>query len=221
MESLDQLAIKYKTDKSSEWHNYTKFYSQILNPFRNEIKGIVELGIGKPDKENKDTWGASLKMWRDFFPNAQVLGIDNNTDLNINYGERINVLISDQTDQRKLSQIPTIMPQIDIIVDDASHLNKLTISSFELLFPILNPGGIYFIEDTLCSDNIHFGNYRGQIEDFIVFLMRCIETNSRQVSKRQVADFNKIGGYYFLNYFEKNVERVDIYRGVYAIYKRS
>ena len=34
-----------------------------------------------------------------------------------------------------------------IILDDGSHLNELTIKSFELLFPYLNSGGLYIIED--------------------------------------------------------------------------
>jgi predicted O-methyltransferase YrrM len=36
---------------------------------------------------------------------------------------------------------------LDLVVDDASHLLAPTRSSFNLLFPLLRPGGVYVIED--------------------------------------------------------------------------
>jgi len=37
--------------------------------------------------------------------------------------------------------------QLDLVVDDASHLYEFTKKSFEHLFPMLKPGGLYLIED--------------------------------------------------------------------------
>lgn len=37
--------------------------------------------------------------------------------------------------------------ELDLVIDDASHTYEETKMSFELLFPLLNPGGIYVIED--------------------------------------------------------------------------
>lgn len=36
---------------------------------------------------------------------------------------------------------------IDLVIDDASHLLEETRASFETLFPLLRPGGVYVIED--------------------------------------------------------------------------
>src|SRR4029077_11377083 len=36
---------------------------------------------------------------------------------------------------------------IDVVIDDASHLYGPTRRSFEILFPLLKPGGAYIIED--------------------------------------------------------------------------
>jgi len=36
---------------------------------------------------------------------------------------------------------------LDIVIDDASHLYRLSRRSFELLFPRLRPGGLYVLED--------------------------------------------------------------------------
>jgi cephalosporin hydroxylase len=37
--------------------------------------------------------------------------------------------------------------ELDLVVDDASHMYEETKASFEILFPLLQPGGIYLIED--------------------------------------------------------------------------
>ena len=37
--------------------------------------------------------------------------------------------------------------ELDLLVDDASHTYEQTKASFEILFPLLQPGGIYLIED--------------------------------------------------------------------------
>jgi predicted O-methyltransferase YrrM len=37
--------------------------------------------------------------------------------------------------------------ELDLVVDDASHTYEETKASFEVLFPLLHPGGVYVIED--------------------------------------------------------------------------
>lgn len=56
----------------------------------------------------------------------------------------------DQADRGEVASIMTAElqgRQIDLVVDDASHLLDETRASFETLFPLLRPGGIYVIED--------------------------------------------------------------------------
>jgi hypothetical protein len=36
---------------------------------------------------------------------------------------------------------------LDLVIDDASHRLRETISSFEVLFPLLRPGGLFLLED--------------------------------------------------------------------------
>ena len=58
MGRLNDLGLKYKTDKASEDHNFLDFYEEHLpkNP-----KRLLEVGTYE---------GASLEMWRDFYPNT-------------------------------------------------------------------------------------------------------------------------------------------------------
>jgi cephalosporin hydroxylase len=54
-----------------------------------------------------------------------------------------------QCDGEKLRQIvlDELADELDLVVDDASHTYEETKASFEFLFPLLSPGGVYVIED--------------------------------------------------------------------------
>jgi predicted O-methyltransferase YrrM len=54
-----------------------------------------------------------------------------------------------QSDREILEQVvrDELADELDLVVDDASHTYEGTKASFEILFPLLRPGGIYVIED--------------------------------------------------------------------------
>jgi SAM-dependent methyltransferase len=54
-----------------------------------------------------------------------------------------------QTDEAALRQIveSELHGQLDLVIDDASHQYQPTKRSFEILYPMLRPGGAYVIED--------------------------------------------------------------------------
>jgi SAM-dependent methyltransferase len=52
---------------------------------------------------------------------------------------------------------------LDVVIDDASHQYELTRTSFETLFPLLRPGGVYLIEDWAWY---HWPEYQGPKSPF-------------------------------------------------------
>jgi len=66
-----------------------------------------------------------------------------------------------QCDGDKLCQIVLgeLADELDLVVDDACHTYEETKTSFECLFPLLSPGGIYVIEDWSWAHN---PNYQSQ-----------------------------------------------------------
>lgn len=60
-----------------------------------------------------------------------------------------------QCDRDALRQIVLgeLADELDLVVDDASHTYEETKASFEYLFPLLRPGGIYAIEDWSWAHN--------------------------------------------------------------------
>ena len=66
---MEGLETKYKTDKCSWCHHYTEKYNSLFKERRNEKLKILEIGIGSAPMP-------SLRLWKDYFPNSQIFGID-------------------------------------------------------------------------------------------------------------------------------------------------
>lgn len=152
--TLDEIAIKCKTDKASNGHNYTPIYEQYLTPMRHLPLTLLEIGIG--GYEFPDRGGESLRMWREWLPNAKIVGVDSYPKQPI---EGCTIVYKSQTDE---TLADVCSP--DIIIDDASHINPLTIKTFINLWPILKPGGLYIVEDIHTSYWVE--EYLGQPNDY-------------------------------------------------------
>jgi len=141
-DELTKLADKYGTDKGSSWHYYTQAYEYFFYPIKYEARKICEIGVAK---------GASLKMFRDYFPNAVVYGIDINDSSELN-SDTIKTFIADQANRKQLKDfIDTYGGDFDIILDDGGHSMEQQQVSFGYLFRHLKPGGYYIIEDAHTS----------------------------------------------------------------------
>ena len=59
--------------------------------------------------------------------------------------------------------------KLDIIIDDGSHIPLHNIESFKFLFPFLNSGGYYIVEDTLSSYSPYYHKEHGHNGNFLNF----------------------------------------------------
>ena len=152
MTELCDIALKYRTDKCPAIrHSYTPFYDKLFSARRSTINKVLELGIGDERFRTKigdnAQLGASLKMWRDYFPNAQVYGVDIDPSSQFT-DERIQTFRADATSVEDLTGlIKEIGDNIDLVVDDASHQTADQILTCRLLMPMLRGGVTYVIED--------------------------------------------------------------------------
>jgi SAM-dependent methyltransferase len=134
--------IKYLVDQ------YAKFWS-LRDDF--SARNILELGI----------WdGGSVAFWFEYFNPEKHVGIDVQQKEDSQYFKRYKACRGleqrmrtywgvDQGDSAKLRDIvqAEFQSPLDLVIDDASHMYDLTKKSFETLFPLLRPGGLYVIED--------------------------------------------------------------------------
>lgn len=149
MKTLEELANFYATDKRKSDHNYTKFYQKHFDPIRLSVNNILEIGIlNHPHKEIRPYEGASLLMWQDYFKNAYIHGVDiiDHSHMEKN---RIKIYKTDQGDRMQLKYLMEnkINTEMDIIVDDGSHMMHHQQISLAFLFRYIKSGGIYVIED--------------------------------------------------------------------------
>ena len=164
--NLNVLCDMYGSDKGEVdshgnpyvWasHNYADIYDLMFRLRRNDVRLVVECGLGTNNPEVYSSMGvngrpgASLRMWRDYFPNARVVGCD--IDDRVLFEEdRITTFACDQTDRASISkfvQKAQIEPSsVDIIIDDGLHEFHAGRSFFEGMISCLSDNGIYVIED--------------------------------------------------------------------------
>ena len=136
-----------------KWHHYFDIYHRHFAPFRGRSPVVVEIGVFR---------GGSLQMWRDYFgPGARIVGIDIDPRCRQFEAEGVSVLIGDQADRGFLAELRQRYPRIDIVIDDGGHTMPQQITSFEELYPHVQPHGIYLCEDIHTSYAPHFdGGYR-------------------------------------------------------------
>lgn len=145
--SLSALAHKYGTDKypgyrgrgGNDYHSYVPFYEQLFHG--RKVTSLLEIGI--------DT-GASLRMWRDYFPGADIWGIDIRSECRFSEPD-IYTAILHAGDPDSLRQFVG-RARFDIIIDDGSHQLADQIVSAKVLIPTLRKGAVYVIEDINSKD---------------------------------------------------------------------
>jgi hypothetical protein len=147
MSLLGDLFVKYGTDKGI-W-GYTPYYEAIMEKQRFEVKRVLEVGIcGYRDIPN-NVVGASLYVWRDYFPNAEIFGIDNDMRFMLHGVDRITTRLCNAYHQDALHACLIDMGGLpfDMVVDDAVHDPAEQIQLANQLANWMHPGAHYFMED--------------------------------------------------------------------------
>ena len=151
MSRLCKLAEKYRSDKvKTIFHDYTRFYDELLKD--REVKRVLEIGIGTPagmpHMEGYQT-GASLRMWRDYFPEAEIWGLDIDPIAMIEDESRIHTFLCNQSSEPSLVEaVAHFTQKFDLIVDDGSHRYEDQALTANIFIPaLLSPTGVYVIED--------------------------------------------------------------------------
>lgn len=152
MKTLDQIGIEFQTDKASQFsrtyappHDYLRHLAAVFDPLRRKPVKLLEIGIGG---------GESARTWLDFFSEGKVFGVDlvqNTNPYNTPGSTEIERYTFCQGNQSEpifwKCFLATYGNDWDIIIDDGSHVSADILVTFASLWPSLNSGGIYEIED--------------------------------------------------------------------------
>ena len=115
---------------------------------KKNIKKILEIGIG--GHEHEYIGGESLRVLKFFFNNAYIYAIDI-MEKSFLDSKSVKTLVCNEGDKSKMKEISNQIGNLDLVIDDGSHLPNNQISNFEIFFEKLNNGGVYIIEDLYYS----------------------------------------------------------------------
>lgn len=141
---LEMLARRCGTDKLR--HGYIPSYVKHMTRPRFEQLVLVEIGLKK--KKPGYAGCESLRMWREYFPAARIVGLDIIDVSTLPQVTNTEVYQCDCTDAHEIEETLSrhnIEP--DLVIDDGAHTPKSHQIAFGTIFPRVRPGGTYFIED--------------------------------------------------------------------------
>jgi hypothetical protein len=174
--TLSNLCDKYGSDKGEltkdghpySWpsHSYADYYASLFRHCRKYIKNIFECGLGTNNPNFlsnmgvKAMPGASLRVWRDYFPIANVFGADIDRDT-LFKEDRIETFYVDQTDPKSIADLwrNIHVTEFDLMIDDGLHTFEGGKTLFEHSINHLSQEGIYIIEDVVPQDILLFKKY--------------------------------------------------------------
>lgn len=138
--SLAELFDRHGCDKGFR-HRYHRAYEPLFAPLRFEPITLLEIGVLR---------GASLAAWTEYFPCAEIVGVDTfervpADSIEILKHSRVHWFKCDST-----KEAPNM--RADIIIDDGNHIQEAQRATFLNFMPRLKGGGRYFIEDVLPFD---------------------------------------------------------------------
>lgn len=155
-----RIMTKHGSDKGNSWHNYTAIYSRLLGKLQDRNLRIFELGLCRIDQREDSAStgdgrpGASLRGWREIFPNSEVFGADIERSI-LFTEERIRTYYCDQLDSDAISDLwehPELKEGMDILVEDGLHTFLANISFLAGSLDHVKIGGMYFVEDIAHSE---------------------------------------------------------------------
>jgi hypothetical protein len=150
MSSLEELVDQSRTDKGSNGHSYLGLYETLLCKKKETATHILEVGVCS---------GGSIKLWRDYFVNATIYGLElrdeafwdafykkTNGWSDIKNDNRIQLLANvDAYDQVFFNKLLDSGLKFDMVLDDGPHTLHSMKKFIVLYSQLLKEDGILMI----------------------------------------------------------------------------
>ena len=128
-----------KNKEKIKAHGYAKIYETVFTNFKEKNINILELG---------SFYGNAAAALFFYFDKASIFSADINPDMFKYKSNRITNFFIDSSSEKSLkNDLLSKKNNFDIIIEDASHMLKDQIISLFILFPLVNPGGYFIVEE--------------------------------------------------------------------------
>jgi FkbM family methyltransferase len=136
--SLDKIVDNRFTDKNT-CHSYLETYEKLLKDKHLTCKNVLEIGIQH---------GGSMKLWNDYFVNANIYGIDINQEPDfLKEYKRVKCLKMNAYSQESIDYFSKQNIAFDFIIDDGPHTLETMIYFIKNYTQLLDTEGILIVED--------------------------------------------------------------------------
>lgn len=207
---LIEAAQKKQKGKLFKDRHYFEIYDFHFKLLLDKEISLLEIGVCN---------GGSLWMWKEYFKNSNIVGIDLDKECKKWENLNVKIYIGDQKDVKFLKSVGDQVGKFDIIIDDGSHVMEHQIVSFNTLFHYLRKGGIYVLEDLGTS---YWPKYGGGIKK----QSTCVERLKQLIDEIHMSHCRH-GNAQLLqittppNYLELNVSSIHFYNSMCFIYKKG
>ena len=177
-------------------HGYSKFYQDIFYPIKNEKLNIIEIG---------SFYGNASAALFFYFKNSKIYGADINPDMFRYKSDRVKSFYVNSSSLSSIkNEIINKNIKFDIIIEDASHMLKDQIISLFYLFPILNKGGYFIVEELdfpETREDMRTSNDISDLKTILINIMKKKDFVSPYIDEKSK------------KYFLDNIESIKIFRG--------
>jgi hypothetical protein len=216
--SLNELFNFFATDKGSAvnnpysknidnlhtnimGHGYAKFYEFHFNHFKNKEIKLLEIGTWK---------GASVASFYYYFNKAIIFCLDRNYKFQFK-SNRINFFYCNTRNSDDLKKFEDLLinkksENLDLIIDDASHIYSDILINFKNFFKKVKSGGFYVIED------FNHYKYYSYLDDSS-FNSLEIEEIFKLLKSKQFFESDNLDKD-FQNYCFNNILEISVHKGI-------
>lgn len=204
---LTEIMNSNGSEKGGGHHNYTELYEALFETIREEKLHVLEIGIGSVNPRipsnmsgsqgGKYRPGASLRGWRQYFPNSRIYGCDIDREI-LFHDDRITTFYMNQLDPHSIHEaIGSKERMYDIVIDDGLHYFPVNFAVMKQILPKLKPDGIYIIESIVQFDQqvqndpitmlydikyVEIPNPRNRVDNNILIVRKKTSNNKEEVS---------------------------------------
>lgn len=170
-----------------KWMHYFDIYDRHFAAYRNRSPNVLEFGVSH---------GGSLQMWKHYFgPGATITGVDIDERCAAFTEDDIDVVIGNQEDRTFLYHLADSVGEVDVLIEDGGHTMAQQIATFEVLWPLIRPGGVFLIEDLHTSYWSSYGGGYKRSGTFIEYAKDLIDQqnawHSRDHGTLRVDDYTR------------------------------
>ena len=151
--NLMEVAETCPTDKKD--HGYLEVYNEAFNDLKEKSVNFLEIGVYN---------GGSAKLWRKYFPNANIFMSDIFDKTDILQDCDVSFFLGDSGNTESLDKLMDFVEketgrrELDVVIDDGSHFQYDQMNGIGNLFPHVSAGGLYVIEDICREESLRNGS---------------------------------------------------------------